>query len=103
LPGIGKTVLARAVGRELGWPVLDEDGDAAEHRRRIETRTADSARAGWTTGDWSAFIEYRDRTASNADYSLDVPHFVVDLGLPVADAAQLAATWLRTLGQLTAT
>jgi len=25
LPGIGKSALARAVGRELEWPVLDKD------------------------------------------------------------------------------
>ena len=36
LPGIGKSVLARAVGRELGWAVLDKDDLKDVLAERIE-------------------------------------------------------------------
>jgi predicted kinase/diadenosine tetraphosphate (Ap4A) HIT family hydrolase len=162
LPGVGKTTLARALSRELGWTVLDKDdleaglhgrtnsanhlaydllfrlagrqlqhglsvicdsplrhpslyalavatadeaaarlvvldcilSDEAELRRCIHARASGDT-APWTINAWSALEEYRAHTSVNAEFEINVPRHVADLGRPEQEVATEAATWLR--------
>jgi predicted kinase len=66
LPGVGKTTLARALGEELGWLVIDKD----ELKEQFLRDKDDDYTAGRKAYDWS-FEAVRKELANNRSVILD--------------------------------